>query len=108
MKNKILIVSFNYEPWPLAAAIEIITNEIKSGSEVTWIDLNNSFDKILLFPFSDTIKNFKIKNRIKKKFLNDNKYKNYSFKLLKILVNLMALELLLIINFILLILLICI
>jgi len=71
LKNKILIVSFNYEPWPLAAAIEIITNEIKSGSEVTWIDLNNSFDKILLFPFSDIVKNFKIKNRIKKKFLND-------------------------------------
>ena len=66
-----MIVSFNYEPWPLAAAIEIITNEIKSGSEVTWIDLNNSFDKILLFPFSDIVKNFKIKNRIKKKFLND-------------------------------------
>ena len=77
MKNKILIVTFNYEPWPLAAAIEIITNEIKGGSESTWIDLNNSFDKISLFSFSDKLKNFTIKNRIKKKFLNDKiKYLN--------------------------------
>ena len=77
MKNKILIVTFNYEPWPLAAAIEIITNEIKGGSELTWIDLNNSFDKILLFSFSDKLKNFTIKNRIKKKFLNNKiKYLN--------------------------------
>lgn len=70
MKNKILIVTYNYEPWPLAVAIEVITNEIKNGSVITWIDLNNSFDKTLLFPFSDKLKNFTIKNRIKKKFLN--------------------------------------
>lgn len=79
MKNKILFVTFNYEPWPLAAAIEIITNEVKSGSEVTWIDLNNSFNKILLFPLSDKLKDFKIKNRIKKKLINEKiKYLNQS------------------------------
>jgi hypothetical protein len=71
LKNRILFVTFNYEPWPLAATIEIITNEIKNGNEVTWIDLNNSFKKILLYPVSDTLKNVKIKNSIKKKFLNN-------------------------------------
>ena len=71
MKNKILIITFNYEPWPLATTIEIITNETKFGNEVTWIDLNNSFNKILLFSLSDKLKNFIIKKRIRGKFLND-------------------------------------
>ena len=71
MKNKILLITFNYEPWPLATTIEIITNETEFGNEVTWIDLNNSFNKILLFSLSDKLKNFIIKKRIRGKFLND-------------------------------------
>lgn len=60
LKNKILIISFNLEPWVLSTTIEILNKEIDEGKKVDWCNFDNLIKRKTQYPFSNTINSHRL------------------------------------------------
>ena len=69
--------TFNYQNWPLAAALEIMLEQIENEKSVTWIDLTGRFTASHGFPLADRLHYRITRNRIRQSGLTNKLNLNY-------------------------------
>ncbi len=68
--NRPVLVTFNYESWPLATHFELMHNFSKLGLKPVWLDMTGILRKHFEFPLSDRIHVFHMRRKLHNLFPN--------------------------------------